>query len=144
MRTMWLLSKINRHLRIVLALSCLIPLLFVGCQKDLSGNIAPKAINGVLDLSNWDLDRDGPVDLSGEWEFYWNQLINPNEFSTPNPPQKASIMSVPGKSIEASAPGFAREILKFHLRKVALKLLSKCPTSIIASAGPGKLFGWAD
>ena len=40
---------------------------FIACRKDSTRKISPKAINGVLDLNNWDLKTDGPVDLSGEW-----------------------------------------------------------------------------
>lgn len=35
---------------------------------------APLARRGVLDLSAWDFERQGPVKLDGEWEFYWGQL----------------------------------------------------------------------
>lgn len=36
----------------------------------------PKAENGVLDLRNWDLNSDGPIDLTGEWEFYWQEFLD--------------------------------------------------------------------
>ncbi len=45
----------------------------------------PRAIGGKLDLSNWSFSEDGIVPLSGEWEFYPNQLlehIGPNEENT--------------------------------------------------------------
>ena len=29
----------------------------------------PKVIQGVLDMRNWDLARDGPVRLDGDWAF---------------------------------------------------------------------------
>jgi two-component system, sensor histidine kinase ChiS len=35
----------------------------------------PKAQQGVLDLRDWDFERDGIIPLNGEWEFYWNQLL---------------------------------------------------------------------
>lgn len=41
---------------------------------------APKAINGILDLSDWDPVKDGAIKLDGEWEFYYNQLLNPKDF----------------------------------------------------------------
>ncbi len=37
----------------------------------------PKAINGIIDLSLTDFENEGIINLSGEWEFYWNQLIIP-------------------------------------------------------------------
>ncbi|MBU3159450.1 diguanylate cyclase [Clostridium frigoris] len=45
-----------------------------------SSNINPK--NGVLNLTTWDSDKDGYTDLSGQWKFYWNQLLTPKDFST--------------------------------------------------------------
>lgn len=35
--------------------------------------------NGVLDLSDWNPD-EGSIDMSGEWAFYWKQVIRPGEF----------------------------------------------------------------
>ncbi|MCP4129673.1 MAG: response regulator [bacterium] len=35
----------------------------------------PAARGGILDLRGWDPAEDGPVELSGEWEFYWKQLL---------------------------------------------------------------------
>ena len=37
----------------------------------------PTASDGAIDLSDWDFGRDGPVDLIGEWELYWEQLLDP-------------------------------------------------------------------
>ena len=40
------------------------------------GNVKnrPKAVKGVLDLGGWDFKVDGPVKLSGEWKFHWQEL----------------------------------------------------------------------
>ncbi|MGI6112868.1 MAG: ATP-binding protein [Mahellales bacterium] len=40
----------------------------------------PTAIDGVLDLSQWDFEGNGPVGLDGEWEFYWKKLYDPQHF----------------------------------------------------------------
>lgn len=37
---------------------------------------------GTIDLSLWDFEQDKDVQLNGEWEFYWNQLISPEDLST--------------------------------------------------------------
>jgi len=50
------------------------------CKQQSKTIIAPLAAKGVLDLTNWDFERDGPVNLTGEYEFYWNQLLNPQDF----------------------------------------------------------------
>ena len=41
------------------------------------GARAPRARQGVLDLSGYDLDRQAPVRLDGEWAFHWGQLLDP-------------------------------------------------------------------
>ncbi|MGH4140338.1 diguanylate cyclase [Clostridium sp.] len=40
---------------------------------------------GVLELSNWDFNKDGYTSLNGQWEFYWQQLLSPNDFANSKP-----------------------------------------------------------
>ena len=54
-------------------------LLFTKCQKEDTQNYSPKAVNGVLNLENWNIEKDGTVELIGDWEFYWNELIENTE-----------------------------------------------------------------
>jgi len=35
------------------------------------------AVKGVINLTNYNFKADGPIDLIGEYEFYWNQMLNP-------------------------------------------------------------------
>ena len=42
-------------------------------------NMSPVVRNGILDLSQWDPEKDGIVDLSGEWDFYWKKLLTYND-----------------------------------------------------------------
>ena len=51
----------------------------------------PFAVNGVLDLTQWDFDRDGAVSLDGEWDFYWQQLLVPDDFERLMPPSKSGV-----------------------------------------------------
>ena len=37
----------------------------------------PLVEKGVLDLREYDFLNDGPVEVKGEYEFYWNQMISP-------------------------------------------------------------------
>jgi len=37
----------------------------------------PVAERGVIDLTDYDFNAQGPVELRGEYEFYWNQMLNP-------------------------------------------------------------------
>jgi len=59
------------------------------CPGWVSGADAPRAAKGVLDLSGKGLVGGGPVRLDGEWEFYWDQLLTPNDFRS-QPPGRAA------------------------------------------------------
>jgi len=37
----------------------------------------PSAENGKLDLRQWDFKEKGPIALSGQWAFYWNRMVPP-------------------------------------------------------------------
>lgn len=69
---------------------------FIACHKNSNRKIPHRVINGVLDLSNWDLEKDGPIELSGEWEFYWGKHLTPKDFSESNPSPKTGLKTVPG------------------------------------------------
>ena len=66
------------------------------CTTNVDIKMTPKAVRGVIDLSNWDFDNDGPIDLSGEYEFFWNQLISPQAFLSGSTPEKSGFIVVPG------------------------------------------------
>ncbi|HEX2866575.1 MAG TPA: sensor histidine kinase [Ignavibacteriales bacterium] len=51
-----------------------------GCSQN--RGIVPKAEKGIIDLSSWDFEKDGIAALNGQWEFYWNQIIKPEEFQS--------------------------------------------------------------
>lgn len=38
----------------------------------------PEAESGILDLTGWELEEE-ITDLDGQWEFYWNRLLEPQE-----------------------------------------------------------------
>ncbi|WP_246097025.1 hypothetical protein [Psychrobacillus soli] len=38
--------------------------------------ISPKAVNGVLDLRNYEFNGAEPVEMNGEWEFVPNKLLD--------------------------------------------------------------------
>ncbi len=35
---------------------------------------------GYLDLSSWNFEKQGSLNLDGEWEFYWNKLLDYEDF----------------------------------------------------------------
>lgn len=66
------------------------------CQpKDREPVKPTKAINGILDFSKIDFNKTDYVKLDGYWEFYWNRLLSPLDFSSPSSPRKTDFMFVP-------------------------------------------------
>lgn len=43
----------------------------------------PEAVRGVFDLRKIDTDKPFFLKLNGEWEFYWNKMLRPHDFSDP-------------------------------------------------------------
>ena len=52
----------------------LLILVSVSCNSKKKTDI-PVVKNGVLDLSNWNFEKDGNIKLDGEWEFYPYKFI---------------------------------------------------------------------
>ncbi len=55
----------------------------------------PVIEDGFLDISSWNFEKDGPIDLNGQWEFYWEKLLEPEDFESTDP-VKAEYINVPG------------------------------------------------
>src|SRR4030095_11496983 len=51
--------------------------------------------NGVLDLRAWNWQKDGIVNLTGDWEFYWNKFYHPSFFKDTSNDQARQFISVP-------------------------------------------------
>ncbi|MGV3667953.1 MAG: ATP-binding protein [Leptospira bouyouniensis] len=59
-----------------LILRALIPFLtfcLVGCFSN-QNPIPPNVVSGVIDLRDWDFDKNGNVPLNGEWKIKWQQF----------------------------------------------------------------------
>ena len=104
-------------------------LTFCSCSNN-KNKIAPKAVKGVLDLRNWDFEKDGIVNLDGEWEFYWQQFLTSKEFDTIN---KKHYIQVPSdwkgyewdNKILLPQDGFVSLKLKLVFNKISKNLVFK-------------------
>lgn len=101
-----------------------------GCRS--TSSVVPKAQKGVLDLRQWDFEQAGSLQLRGEWEFYWEELIDPK--SSQNEDNKL-LVPVPsnwnhyqyeGKKLPGT--GFASYRLKVYLPENAPPLAFKLLT----------------
>jgi len=81
--------KKEKRLTITLSIIILASLLYVifSLNKltvpNTSSNINSK--KGVLELSNWDFNKNGYTALGGQWKFYWKQLLSPRDLTTSSP-----------------------------------------------------------
>lgn len=73
-------------------------------MKQPAQEILLKAESGRLDLSSWDMEDMPSIPLDGEWEFYWNALLTPEDFQNASPPIPTGYMTVPslwnGKTLQ--------------------------------------------
>ena len=109
------------HIIRLLPIFFLVILLLAGCS-DQGGR--PHAVRGFLDLSRWDFEKDGIVNLDGEWEFYWDRLYSPGYFADRNPPAKSGYFPIPaywnGHTQNGTAlpgTGYATFRLKIRLKE---------------------------
>ncbi|BCN31963.1 hybrid sensor histidine kinase/response regulator [Anaeromicropila herbilytica] len=72
-------QKLHKYLcsvfLIIIALSIIYPIVKSQTSK------SPLVKNGVLDLTDWSFHDNQTVKLNGKWEFYFNQLLSPSDFT---------------------------------------------------------------
>ena len=58
--------------------------------------IIPVAIDGNLDLSQWNFQQDGSVKLNGQWHLYWQDLREPKDFIIAETTVETEYLDIPG------------------------------------------------
>lgn len=124
--------------KIILILICVPLLFFAGCKRDYT---TYKAKDGILDLQNWNYEKEPVISLEGNWEFYWNGLYSPEDIASLKP----SYIDLPstwnGKVIDGqtlAGIGFATYRLKILLPQnkhypifaIRMKPLTNCKVFI--------------
>jgi hypothetical protein len=108
---------------------------FSSCKKVEHKHI-PKAVAGILDLRDWDFDKDGNIDLAGEWEYYYKGFLDDEDFDTL---QSKFFLGVPGtwdnlnwndQKMDAIAFGSYR--LKIIVKQTHTNLAIKLPNQATA------------
>ncbi|WP_337034147.1 hybrid sensor histidine kinase/response regulator [Paenibacillus illinoisensis] len=77
---------------IAVSLGCYILLFGLLEATENKGMKPESARNGTLDLTTWDFASDEVVSLDGQWEFFWNELLEPGVQLVSSP----HFMDVPG------------------------------------------------
>lgn len=85
-------KKTHAIYRYMLGIIRLILLSGILVSTNVAAMPAPKASGGELDLTQWQFSRDGTVSLEGDWQFYWQKFVSPNQASN----IKGDTISVPG------------------------------------------------
>lgn len=65
----------------IIILMFLLLLIFSLPDRTQSYNNGLQAVKGKMELAGWDIEYTKTLQLDGEWEFYWNQLLIPADFS---------------------------------------------------------------
>ncbi|HWQ80330.1 MAG TPA: hypothetical protein VN381_15995, partial [Anaerovoracaceae bacterium] len=65
--------------------------------------------DGRADLTGVDFSHNQLVSLNGQWEFYWNKLLTPEDFSFAQKPQPDSFMNVPGVWSDRSGTDYTHQ-----------------------------------
>jgi two-component system sensor histidine kinase ChiS len=67
--------------------------LFCGCTSEKERFTA---MEGFLDLSGFDFEKNDVIYLDGQWEFFWHQLLSPNDLNNKSSITKTGYFSIPG------------------------------------------------
>ncbi len=107
----------KRHPYVVLLL-CL--LLLISCQRQGVPGQRPSARNGILDLRQWNFQKDGTIPLNGEWSFYWQTLLEPDDFLSKEPPGFTGFIKLPGRwngyeTKNGEIPGSGYATFRLHI-----------------------------
>ena len=124
-----------KHLQCILLITIVLIVCFAGgCNENRKD--MPVAERGVIDLSGWDPARDGPVALDGQWEFYWDRLLTPKDFTAgDNTQEKSGYLSFPnfwkGYELDGySLPGTGQATFRLRIipgpgvRQLALRVVA--------------------
>ncbi len=121
---------------VLVAMCCALSTLIPGYAAD----DVPLAEQGVIDLTQWDFTDGEIAYLDGSWEFYWNKLLVPQDFSTKEK-SPAAFLRVPGdwnnsppESGQVSGQGYGTYRLKVKLSNSELLKPKGLYISSVASA----------
>ena len=89
------MTKLLKYRKTFIFILIALSLLSVYFSLEKPSPAQPLAKQGYLDLSGWNFDKNGSVNLDGQWEFYWDRLIEPSELESGSIPNPDGYMEVP-------------------------------------------------
>ncbi len=93
-----MLNLQTRHMKLTRPLTCLICLLGFLMVSAYGADSIPviKVKKGYLDFDGRLQILSNPIPLNGEWEFYWQQILTPEDFAETSLPQLTGYLNIPG------------------------------------------------
>ncbi len=108
-------------------------MLFLLSSCSLNDEVQPIAKDGVLDLRSWDFQKQGNVNLNGEWEFYWNKEYKHDSLTLPEYIQVPGLWNdklINGKKLDGHGYAIYRlRIKKQEMPRIFALKLSNTATS---------------
>jgi signal transduction histidine kinase len=94
----------RKKLAVLVGLILIVGALFLPMTHPISAMKDPRAVDGIIDLTNWSLQDEGPVQLNGRWSLYWNKLLTKPEMALADS-FKTIFAEVPGEWENNGLPG---------------------------------------
>ena len=104
------------------SITLLLALLSYACSPIFSAKKTPIAKNGILDLSTWDFEKDGAVELKGEWHFLWEQLLPKDGWNS-----QPMVAKVPSRWTAYQKEGKRLETFGYGTYQIEVKLPKNLP-----------------
>lgn len=86
---------ISRNKSFFVILICILVLLSTFSNIYAEALEKPYANNGILDLTGWNFEKDGIITLDGQWEFYWNEFLSPEDFKKADTSKSRELIVLP-------------------------------------------------
>ncbi|MBN2532203.1 MAG: response regulator [Spirochaetales bacterium] len=131
--TIWMYNTtVNRFIFLLFSLS----IILFSCSFE----TRPEAVKGVIDLSSMDFNVNNKISLAGEWEFYWNELLQPGESEFINNRKEIKYINVPSNwryyclfnGIQFHAHGSATYRLKLVMKDLPEDLVLFTPHILLS------------
>lgn len=100
-------KKISLRCRILIVI--LVPIIMLYALFSILSLNSVVTNNGRADLSGIDFNHNKSILLAGKWEFYWDKLLMPKDFSSGHKPKIDSLMKVPGVWSDNKGTHYARQ-----------------------------------
>lgn len=92
-------NDVHRYKRVIacaLVIVLILSLVLIGIKQfGKQSEKQPRIMQGVLDLTQWDLQDHGEIKLNGEWSFYWQELHTSEDFQLSSAGPSAQYVEVP-------------------------------------------------